>query len=383
MRILFRKIRSLRFRYEPLIIIVIHRDRILHNLRQFQVVNPGVVIAPVLKSNAYGHGLVQVAKILDDQSLHFLCIDSYVEALILRNEGVRTPLLILGYTPLPNILRSTLKNMSFGITSLAELQRLSLARRRPVVIHLKIDTGMHRQGILLEELGEALHVIAQNKQIALEGVYSHLADADTPASAHTKTQIERWNAAVRVVREKHPPGNSNVRFFHLSNTAGSHYSREIDANLMRLGIGLYGVNTSQNQDLDLKPVLEMKTRITSVRTVKPGESVGYHGTFKAKKEVTIATIPVGYAEGIDRRLSNCGTATVAGVSCPYVGRINMNMTSLDVSRVPHPQIDDEVLVVSAERGAPNSVENMAKLCGTIPYELFIRLPAQIRRIVCP
>ncbi len=378
MRALFRKLRGLRFRYEPLIIIVIYRDRILHNLRQFQVANPGVAIAPVLKSNAYGHGLVQVAKILDDQSLPFLCVDSYVEALILRNEGVRTPLLILGYTPLPNILRSTLKNVLFSVTSLPELQRLSLVQRHPITIHLKIDTGMHRQGVLPEELGEALCIVGRSKHITFEGVYSHLADADTPKSALTKIQIKRWNAAVREVREA-----ASVRFFHLANTAGSRYAREIDANMMRLGIGLYGINTSLDRTMDLLPALEMKTCITSVRKIAASESVGYNAAFKAKRAMTVATIPVGYAEGIDRRLSNRGTATVAGVPCPYVGRINMNMTSINVSRVPYPQIDDEVLVVSAERGAPNSVENMAKLCGTIPYEIFIRLPAQIRRIVYP
>ncbi|MGC9598777.1 MAG: alanine racemase [Minisyncoccia bacterium] len=382
MRTLFRKLRGLRFRYEPLIIIAVHRDRIIHNLRQFQVANPGVAIAPVLKSNAYGHGLVQVAKILDDANrngeLPFLCVDSYVEALILRNEGVRTPLLILGYTPLPNILRSALKNVSFTVTSLPELQRLSLVQRRPIVIHLKIDTGMHRQGVLLEELGEALRIVGRSEHITLEGVYSHLADADTPKSALTKAQIKRWNTAVREVREA-----VSVRFFHLANTAGSHYSREIDANMMRLGIGLYGINTSLDRAMDLLPALEMKTRITSVRDIKRGEYVGYNAAFKAKRAMPVATIPVGYAEGIDRRLSNRGVATVAGVLCPYVGRINMNMTSIDVSRVPHSQIDAEVLVVSAEHGAPNSVEAMAKLCGTIPYEIFIRFPAQIRRVVCP
>lgn len=378
MRGLFRKLRGLRFRYEPLVGIFIHRARILHNFAQFQEANPEVALAPVLKANAYGHGLVEVARILEGQRIPFLCVDSYFEALILRNEGVRTPLLIIGYTPLENIVHSKLRNVAFGMTSLEELWRLSRGfTGKRVTIHLKIDTGMHRQGVLPSEALEALDAIGHNPRIALEGAYSHLADADTEHSALTKTQIEGWNAAARMIRER----EAGVRYFHLGNTAGSYHSPKIDANVIRLGIGLYGMNTSLNRKLDLKPALEMRTRLTSVRAVRPGESVGYNATYTAKETITAGTIPVGYAEGIDRRLSNKGAATIQGVSCPFVGRVNMNVTSLDISRVPNPKIDDEVLVVSADRDAPNSIERMAHLCDTIPYELLIRFPAQIRRRV--
>ncbi|MBU6500270.1 MAG: alanine racemase [Patescibacteria group bacterium] len=368
MRALFRKIRDMRFQHEPLITVIIHRDRILHNLREFQKSVPAV--APVLKANAYGHGLVQVAQILESGHLPFFCVDSYVEAMILRNEGIKTPLLIIGYTPLKNIERSRLKNVAYGIMSMEELQRLARDCRRPTSIHLKVDTGMHRQGILLEELSEALDTLERNEKIMLEGVYSHLADADNEKSTLTEKQIGLWNAAAREARDRF----QSVRWFHLSNTAGSKYAKNIDANVMRLGLGLYGIGAN-----NLLPALEMKTRLTSVRKITVGESVGYNATFTAKNEMTVATIPVGYAEGLDRRLSNKGSATVKGVNCPFVGRVNMNITSIDVSRVPNPKLDDEVLVISSERNAPNSIENMAKTCDTIPYELLIRIPAQIRR----
>src|SRR5271165_5059100 len=138
MRKLFRKLRKARFRYESLITIFIHRERIIHNLGQFRLANPDVAIAPVLKSNAYGHGLVQVAEILKNEKLPLFCVDSYPEALILRNEGVQTPLLILGYTPFGNIRRSKLKDVAFGITSIDELRRISSRRCGPIAIHLKI-----------------------------------------------------------------------------------------------------------------------------------------------------------------------------------------------------------------------------------------------------
>jgi alanine racemase len=371
----------MRFRYEPVISIFIHSDHILYNLRQFQAAVPGVAVAPVLKSNAYGHGLVPVAKILDARTtrgaLPFLCVDSYAEALVLRNEGVRTPLLAIGYTPLANTERNRLANVAFGVMSMEELRRLAAAagRMHPTTIHLKIDTGMHRHGIMPDELAEAFRIIAGNKKIFLEGAYSHLADADAPSSAQTKKQIEAWNSAVRMIKEKMP----SVKYFHLSATAGSHYAKEINANVMRLGIGLYGVNVGTS--LDLLPALEMKTRITSVRHIAAGEPVGYNAAFTAPHAMTVATIPVGYAEGIDRRLMNGGSASVKGVACPFVGRINMNITSLDVSKVPAIKIDDEVQVISPEPGSANSIENMAKLCGTIPYEILVHVPAQIRKIV--
>jgi alanine racemase len=377
MRALLRKIRSARFRYEPLVSIFIHRDRLLHNLREFQRISPATTVAPVLKSNAYGHGLVEVAGILDKEHLPFFCIDSYVEALILRNEGIRTPLLILGYTSLGNILHNRLANISFGVTSLEELKRLCAQAKRPVTIHLKIDTGMHRQGIMPAELEEALRSVRDHSQIKADGIYSHFADADMPNSKFTAPQIERWNAAVRQAKASLPA----MRHFHVSATAGSSHTARINATMMRLGIGLYGFNATQNRALILQPPLEMKTRISSLRTLGPGETIGYNATFETKKEMVIATIPVGYAEGVDRRLSNLGAVTVRGIVCPVVGRVSMNITSIDVSAVPDPHLDEEVLVISAEPGMPNSIERMAELCHTIPYELLVHLPAQIRRTV--
>lgn len=377
MRTWFRKLRKTRFRYESLITIFIYRNRIVHNLEQFRHDNPHTAIAPVLKSNAYGHGLVPVAEILENEKLPFFCVDSYPEALILRNEKIKTPLLILGYTPLENIRRSKLKKLSFGITSMEELRRISSLHDAPLTIHLKLDTGMHRQGILIHELPEALDVIKRSPHVTLDGLYSHLADADIPGSPFTKLQIDAWNNAVQVVKKNIP----DVRYFHVSNTAGSYHASHIHANLMRLGIGLYGFNTSANKNLALLPALEMKTRITSVRTIESGEKVGYNGTFEADRAMTIATIPVGYAEGIDRRLSNQGWVVAAGITCSVLGRINMNITSIDVSAVADPHIDDEVVAISADAAAPNSIENMARLCDTIPYEMLIRLPSQLRRVV--
>ena len=375
-RALVRQLRKKRFSYTPLIEVLVYKSAILRNLRTFQELDKRVAVAPVLKSNAYGHGLVEVAKTLDGEDLPFFCVDSYFEALILRNEGIRTPILIIGYTPIATMLENRLPDVAFGVIGMEELRNLTALARSSIVIHLKVDTGMHRHGIAPSELEDAYALIRANKRIVLEGAYSHLADADTPDSTHAAAQIAAWNDVVLRMRAKMP----SVKFFHLAATSGSFYAKKIDANVMRLGIGLYGINASLGE-LDLRPALQMRTRITSVRTVRTGESVGYNATFTATRDMRIATIPAGYAEGVDRRLSNKGELLVGGLACPIVGRVSMNITSIDVSNIADARVGDEVIVISYDPSAPNSVEAMARQCGTIPYELLVHIPAQLRRKV--
>src|SRR3990167_4298536 len=174
-RKLLRLLRKKRFAYTPLIEIRIGKGALLHNLKVFQEQKKGVAVATVLKSNAYGHGLVEVARILDGEDLPFFCVDSYFEALILRNEGIRTPILIIGYTPVATMLENRLPDVAFGIIDLEELRNLAALARSSIVIHLKVDTGMHRHGIAPSELEDVYALISANKRIVLEGAYSHLA----------------------------------------------------------------------------------------------------------------------------------------------------------------------------------------------------------------
>ncbi|MBX2866441.1 alanine racemase [Candidatus Kaiserbacteria bacterium] len=369
---LLKKIRSKK-KYERLIKVVIDSAAIKHNLSVFQT-QYNVAVAPVLKSNAYGHGLVEIGNIVDTEEIPFICVDTFFEALTLRSSGIQKPILIIGYTPHETIVHNKLRNTSFAVISLEELKRLATSKK-PASIHLKIDTGMHRHGVHVEELHEALNLIAHSSLI-LEGVYTHLADADTKGSTLTDTQIDAWNTAVQTIRSHIP----TVTYFHCGHSAGSFYSKHIDANGIRLGIGLYGVNVGLD-DLDLKPALEMKTRITSIKTLKQGETIGYNGTFTAEKDMRVATIPVGYNEGLDRRLSNKGSVLVHGTVCPILGRVNMNITSIDVSQIPDIKLDDEVTIISGDKTQPNSIEHLAKLCETIPYELLVHIQSTLYRKV--
>jgi alanine racemase len=284
-----------RFPYEPLIDIEISKDRLLHNLKQFQKLAPEGRVIPVLKSNAYGHGLFEIARILDKEKLPAFAIDSYFEAVALYSAGIKTPLLVIGYTRPETIMNSKLKNASFTITQMETLRALDKLGQ-PVRINLKIDTGMNRQGILPNEIQSAIQLIKQSPKLILEGISSHLCDADNPDQSFTEKQIVAWNSLVGKFKSEFP----HLKLIHLSATDGHLFASKIEANASRLGIGLYGISENQKMDsLGLLPVLELKTIITGIKKIKKGQTVGYRNSFTACKDTTIATIPVGYFEGLN------------------------------------------------------------------------------------
>lgn len=379
MRSIFRYLRNRKFKYSPLVEVMISKENLLHNLNVFRKILGDVKVAPVLKSNAYGHDLILVAKILDKEKLPFFAVDSFHEALILRNEKIKTPLLVIGFTRIENILRKKLKKVAFTITSLDQLQKLSERLSRKTTFHLKIDTGIGRQGIHIHELDSALDLIKINPDIVIVGVASHLADADSLNEVYTKEQVTRWNEIAERIKVSFP----NLVYYHLSNSAGYFYTSLIKANVARVGIGLYGIrpNAKRDKDLDLRPALEMKSIISAVKTYERGEKIGYNGTFEVNDTMSVATLPLGYFEGIDRRLSNSGFVKIKGVFCPIIGRVSLNITTVDVSKVKNPQLGDEVIIISNETGDKNSIENIIKTCDTTPYDILTRIPAQIRRTV--
>jgi alanine racemase len=352
---------------------------------------PYGAVAPVLKSNAYGHGLLEVAKILEKGAkkgdFPFFIVDSYFEAVALRARRIKTPLLIIGYTRPETIVRSRLTKTAFAVTSMATLESLAKTEQS-ARIHLKIDTGMRRQGILLEETDRAIEILKTNHSIILEGLCSHLCDADDADESFTESQIHIWNRMVKKFREAFP----DLKYTHLAATDGHYFAHDIDANVSRLGIGLYGLseNPVLAKKLDLRPVMEMKTIITDVKPLKAGETVGYGRTFKASTDMTVATIPVGYFEGLNRKLSNTGLIQVGPnrTLCPMVGRVSMNITSIDVSKivggvgdVSGVKIGDAVTVISNNATDPNSIVSIAKKCGTITYEIAVKIPEHLKRTV--
>jgi alanine racemase len=362
--------------YRPLIEVLVYRDRLLHNLRVYQQKYPRQQVAPVLKSNAYGHGLVPVAKILDREPIAFLIVDSIFEAITLVKEGIKSNILVIGYIRPSEINRNRYKNIAFTITSLDQLKKISRNLNRPQSFHLKIDTGMHRQGILPAEFESAINLIKNNPNIILEGLCSHFCSADSTDKKYCEFQMENWKKAVPAFKKTF----FTLKYFHLAATGGSYYQPK-NTNVIRLGMGLYGVDPSPNRKLMLQPALELRTIITGIKSIQKGDHVGYGLTFQAKKTMKIATVPAGYFEGVDRRLSNRGFYKVGEYFCPLVGRVSMNITVIDISQVSGAKVGDPVTLISPESADPNSAQAIAKLCDTIPYEILVHIPQHLRRTV--
>ena len=240
---------------------------------------------------------------------------------------------------------------------------------------------MRRQGILPEEVESAAEIFYDNPDLKLEGLCSHFSDSDNPEPSFTESQIHTWNKIVAIFRSKLGP----IEYTHISATFGHRFTHEIDANVSRLGIGLYGIADGGSYSLgtSLKPAMEMQTIITGIKKLKRDETVGYNNTFKATKDMLVATMPVGYFEGLDRRLSNKGTVLVGSGSwpCPIIGRISMNACSIDITDTIGVTVGSPIVAISSDPASSNSIVSMAKICDTIPYEIMVHIPGQLKRVV--
>ena len=375
MSLLFTWLRRLHNSNTPTLIEVrVSKNVLLSNYRAFKNAY-GLPVAPVLKSNAYGHGLVEVASVLQTEQPPFFVMDSQYEAAVLRSRGIKTPLLVVGYVLPDSIATNGLKDIAFTVTSM-EMLRLLCEKKVAAPVHIKIDTGMRRQGLVPEEMDEAIALLTQSN-LLVEGVCSHFADADGQDSGFTNMQIECWNKVVPVWKAAFP----TLKWWHIGATAGAAYTKNIDANLVRLGTGLYGFPRHASQTFLLTPALSLWSTLTGSKILRQGERVGYNGTFAAPHDMQVATVALGYYEGVDRRLSNKGCMQVDGVVCPIVGRVSMDITTIDISLCPNVALGARVLVFSANPADANSLQSLAAMCDTTPLELLVGIPQHLRRVV--
>ena len=362
--------------YKPLNLITLSKTNLTKNYSYLSKISSSIKVAPVLKSNAYGHGIAKVAKILDKNNLPMFCVDSLYEAYELQKANIKTPILIMGYLN-PENLKVKRLPFSYCVYDLTLLKAIN-EYQPGAQVHIKVDTGMHRLGVQIDQLEEFLKKASNYKNVKIVGLMSHLASADEPQHPQNKIQIENFQKAKKIISKY----SSDLKWFHLAASDGLinfHQTLSKFTNLSRVGLALYGVNP---KDANLKPVLELKSHIAQVKNIQKGEYIGYSGTFKANKKMTLGILPIGYNDGVDRRLSNAGEVKVKGKSCPIVGRLSMNIAAIDVSKVANAAIGDEVTVISKNSSDKNSLLNLANICKTIPYELLVHLsPTSIRREV--
>lgn len=355
---------------KPLNYVEISQENLIQNYKYISK-KSSLPISPVVKANAYGHGLIEVVKILEKLKPPFICLDSFYESYKLFEAGIKTPILIMGYVD-PQDLKKEKLPFSYGVWDIEDLRKIK--KYQPSArFHIFIDTGMHREGVWMDNLASFLSDL-KKENIEIEGIMSHFGVAGDKKYRPTKEQIENFKKAESMFEN----AGFNPKYRHINATSGNLHLGKI-GNLGRAGIGIYGFDPDE-KDKNLKPALSFWSTIFQIKNLKKGEKIGYGFTFEAPKNMRVGILPLGYSNGLSRQLSNIGWVKVGNKFSPIVGRVNMGMTCIDLSNV-NASVGDRVLVYSDNPKDKNGISNVAKLCETIPYEILTRISDSIVRMV--
>lgn len=357
--------------------IEISSQQLLQNIQVLKEKFPQHQLSAVLKGNAYGHGLKEMATFLENKKeIKYFCVDSLMEAKIIRDLGLKKPIIILGYVLKESLKQlKRLKNVVLIVNSLKQAQDLKQLINFPLAVHLKVDAGMHRHGIIFSDLEEGINILKENSYIKIDGLMTHFADADNRESDFTKGQLIVWQEAVKIYKKYFSKG-----LMHFSATTGTNYLNQAESNFIRAGAALFGFDVTKDKILGVKPILSFWAKVVNIKTLKKGEFIGYGCTFKADKDLKVALVPCGYFEGVPRISSNQGYAYFKGNPLRILGRVSMNLTALDATGIDI-KLEDEIEIFSADSQRLNSVENYAKICKTGIHDILVHLASGIKRVV--
>ncbi|MCP9470657.1 MAG: alanine racemase [Nitrospira sp.] len=356
-----------------------------HNLTQFRNRLPsGCSMMAVIKADAYGHGAVETARTLIRHGVSHVAVVSIEEGVILRHAGITQPIVVLGplfHEQVGDLLAHRLTPVVSDIAVFPVLAKAASSFPAPYPIHLKVETGMGRLGLSQQELAELFGGRRFPPPLRLEGLMTHLADTDGPSADMTQEQLARFRDAIDIVTTS----GFRVPLIHAANSGGAIRFPESCFSLVRPGIMLYGYHTLPNSVAvpDLKPVLSLQTTVAQLRTILPGQKVGYNGTFTARRKTTIAVLPIGYADGIHRRLSNRGFVLIRGHRAPIVGLICMDMIMVDVTNIPGVTVGDEAVLIGRQGDERITAHDLAQWAETIPYEVLCAIGPRIPRHYLP
>jgi alanine racemase len=363
----------------------ISRAQIARNYRAVrELVGPAVDVVAVVKADAYGHGAVEVARVLESEGARWLAVSTVEEGVTLREAGIRARILVMADNlpfSRPALLDHSLTPVIHSLSDLDALDRWLQARNATLPYHLKVDTGMGRLGIL-EDAAAIAATVQQARCLRLEGIMSHLASAPDYGSPQTDQQIRRFNQLLEHLGRAriHP------RYSHLSSTIPIAYGRrEVWYNMVRPGHALYGYvspvrGPAPPRILDVRPALSWKARILSVKSVPAGWLIGYGGMYRAPRPMRIGIVGVGYADGLPHRLSNRGQVIAAGRLVPILGAVSMDLTTIDLSDCPEIRPGDAVTLIGTEGAAGQDAQQLARLAGTISYDVLCGIRARVKRL---
>lgn len=354
---------------------------IADRLRTEQPDHPPGIIA-VVKANAYGHGARRVAQTLEAAGAILLAVADIEEGVDLRKAGVDAPILVFGALSVSDLdgvfdhrLTPTISSPAAG----AALQAAAFARRTQLHYHLKIDTGMNRLGFRHDNLRRTVPQLLASDNLVLDAVHTHFGSAEEPGSTLFGEQRDRFEQACAVISEL----GAGPRLRHAANSAALLRDSRVWYDFVRPGLLLYGlVPPPLGSTLALKPVMSLTSQVVAVKGVRTGETVGYGGRFRAERATTLAVIPAGYADGLDRRLEGRGSVLIRGQRAPIVGAVSMDMLTADVTDIDAVGPGDEVVLIGSQGPDPQQTidaREMAAWIGTIPYEVLCRLGARVER----
>jgi len=370
----------------------ISRSALVHNIREFRRrIGPRKKFLAVVKANAYGHGLLEVAGLAVGAGIDWFGVNSVDEGVALRRAGIGVPVLVLGYAPLGALEAAVDADLRLTVYNRETVGRLAGLARRPgrtVRVHVKLETGTWRQGVAPRDLASFVRDVRRRPGLVVEGLSSHFANIeDTTKHDYPRRQLETYRAACRALEA----GGPRVPLKHMSCTASTILFPEPGFNLARVGIGLYGLWPSKEtylsclldrkDPLSLKPVLAWKARIAQIKRVPAGAYIGYGGTYRTTRPTVLAVVPVGYFDGYDRGLSNAAHVLVKGRRAPVRGRVAMDFFMADVTDVPGVKLEDEVTLLGADGRERITAEDLASLAGTIGYEILARINPLVPRVV--
>jgi alanine racemase len=350
-------------------------------------VGPNVGVMAVVKANAYGHGSVACAERLQNEGADWFGVALPEEAIELRENGITKPILSLGgFWPgqAAACIKHKIVPVVYRLDMFETLDRAARDAGVQANVHVKIDTGMGRLGVRWDQVAQFAGELNRFDNIRVDGLMSHFAAADDPTCEPlTEHQIERFESAVRIFREH----GFDPAHRHVANSAGIFGQPEAFQTMVRPGGVLYGfwrdVLSPATPGKELRPVMSLRSRIALLKWVPQGETIGYGCTFEASRKSLIATLPIGYDDGYMRGLSNRGHVIVRGSYAPVVGRISMDLTLIDVTNVPGVSLDDEVTLFGVAGDLAVSVEEIAKVVGTLSYEVSCRVGQRVPRFYLP
>lgn len=363
-----------------------------NNIREFRRrLGTGPALGAVVKSNAYGHGMLEAARIARRAGADWLCVNNLDEGVRLRGDGHDAPILVMGYVPLADLETAAaheLQPVVYNEESVRALGAAAVRLGRPARVHLKVETGTHRQGVEEDRVPAFVARILATDGVALAGVYTHFANIeDTTDHSFAESQIAAFDRIVGAVREAGARGVLR----HSACSAATALFNRTHLDLARVGISLYGLWSSRETyvsclergkpSLALRAVLSWKTRVAQIKPVPEGGFIGYGCTYRATRPLRIAVLPVGYYEGYDRRLSNLGHVLIRGRRAPVRGRICMNMCMVDVTDVPGASVEDEAVLIGAQGDEVVGADQIAAWCGTINYEVVTRIHERLPRVI--